>query len=181
MKRILVLDLEASCWEDNNNPPEGEKSEIIEIGAVILEAPDGRWEEMDAFSLLIRPSYSTISEFCENLTGISQKAVVDFGMTFEDAMDTIGEAGKFIAWASWGQYDYDRLRQTCKDYNLKYWKYLPSTHLNVKSLYSAKYIKGGRGLGRAIQELGWGFEGTPHSGKDDAINTSKILRHIIGD
>ena len=145
MKRMLVIDLEATCYE-RGKEPEGFKSEIIEIGASILEAPDGRWEEMDAFSLLIRPVYSTVSEFCENLTGISQKALYDFGMTFEDAMDTIREGGKFIAWASWGQYDYDMLKQTCKDYGLKYWKYLPNTHLNVKSLYSVKYQKKGRGL-----------------------------------
>jgi len=181
MKKLIVIDLEATCWEDNNNPPENEKAEIIEIGCVIMETPDGRWEELDAFSLLIKPVYSTVSEFCENLTGISQKAVVDYGMNFEDAMEVISEAGKFIAWASWGQYDYDRLRQSCREYNLKMWKYLPNTHLNVKSLYAAKNIKGGRGLGRAIKEMGWEFQGTPHSGKDDAINTARILRKLIGD
>jgi len=181
MKKILVLDIEATCWEDNHNPPNGEKSEIIEIGAVILENPDGRWEELDAFSLLIRPSYSTISEFCEKLTGISQKAVIDYGMTFEEAMDILKEGGKYLAWASWGQYDYDRIRQSCKEYNLKYWKYLPNTHLNIKSLYSVKYQKGGVGLGKAIKQRGWAFDGRPHSGKDDAINTAKLLKNLIGD
>ena len=180
MKKLLVLDLEATCHEKGEEP-EGFKSEIIEIGAVIMEAPDGRWEELDAFSLLIRPEHSTVSEFCEHLTGISQKAVINHGIAFEEAMDIIRDAGKFIAWGSWGQYDYDKLRQSCKEHNLKYWKYLPNTHLNIKSLYAAKNIKGGRGLGRAIKEMGWAFQGTPHSGKDDAINTARILRKLIGD
>jgi inhibitor of KinA sporulation pathway (predicted exonuclease) len=51
----------------------------------------------------------------------------------------------------------------------------------VKSLYSVKFQKGGRGLGRALKEQGLAFDGRPHSGKDDAINTARLLKHIIGE
>jgi inhibitor of KinA sporulation pathway (predicted exonuclease) len=36
--RILVIDLEATCWQ--GDPPPGETSEIIEIGNAVLKPVD---------------------------------------------------------------------------------------------------------------------------------------------
>ena len=37
LDRILVVDVEATCWE--GNPPPGQTSEIIEIGLCVLDVP----------------------------------------------------------------------------------------------------------------------------------------------
>lgn len=37
LDRILVVDIEATCWE--GNPPPGQTSEIIEIGLCVLDVP----------------------------------------------------------------------------------------------------------------------------------------------
>jgi inhibitor of KinA sporulation pathway (predicted exonuclease) len=61
-KRILVVDLEATCWE--GEPPQDEVSEVIEVGyAVLDQAPDERWELTDSYGILIKPTKSTVSEF----------------------------------------------------------------------------------------------------------------------
>lgn len=35
LDKVLVIDLEATCWE--NEPPKGQKSEIIEIGVALVD------------------------------------------------------------------------------------------------------------------------------------------------
>ena len=37
LDQILVIDVEATCWE--GNPPPGQTSEIIEIGLCVLDVP----------------------------------------------------------------------------------------------------------------------------------------------
>ena len=37
LDRILVVDVEATCWE--GDPPPGQTSEIIEIGLCVLDVP----------------------------------------------------------------------------------------------------------------------------------------------
>jgi inhibitor of KinA sporulation pathway (predicted exonuclease) len=174
MKRLMVVDLEATCWREE--PPRGERSEIIEIGGVILEAPDGRWEVYESFGILVKPVMSLVSPYCEELTGITQKAVMDYGVSFAEAMDLIAY-DNVIAWASWGAYDYHKLNESGKFFDVRL--PLPRNHINVKALYSAKYMKGGRGLKRALKELGMAFEGRHHRGEDDALNVAKVLQQIL--
>jgi len=178
-KRILVVDLEATCWEDNREPPKGQYSEIIEIGCTILErSPHDEWEITDSFGILVKPTISSVSQFCEDLTGITQKALEDNGIEFSVAMFMLKEVKAGI-WASWGNYDYDMIKKECTRHHLKWWKHLPTMHLNVKALFSAKNVCGGRGLSRALKQLSMGFDGTPHRGKDDSENTAKILKQIL--
>lgn len=44
---ILIIDLEATCWEDR--PPRGQESEIIEIGVCIMDAKTGKISKMREF------------------------------------------------------------------------------------------------------------------------------------
>ena len=39
LDKIIVIDLEATCWE--GDPPPGQESEIIEIGLCILDVATG--------------------------------------------------------------------------------------------------------------------------------------------
>ena len=55
LDQILVIDLEATCWE--GKAPEGMRSEIIEIGICPLELHTGR--RLEKRSILVRPIAST--------------------------------------------------------------------------------------------------------------------------
>jgi inhibitor of KinA sporulation pathway (predicted exonuclease) len=177
-KTILVVDVEATCWEERE-PPKGQYSEIIEIGCTIMEqSPDDEWETTDSFGILVKPTASYVSEFCENLTGITQQALEDNGVDFSVAMYMLKEVQAGI-WASWGNYDYDMMKKECTRHNLQWWKHLPTMHLNVKALFSAKNICKGRGLSRALRQAHMEFEGTPHRGKDDSENVARILKQIL--
>lgn len=174
-KKILVVDLEATCWE--REPPQGQVQEVIEVGYAMLEqAPDERWELTDSYGILIKPTMSTVSEYCTNLTGITQKAVEDSDYTLQDAMDIMADLKPYV-WGSWGEWDWKMLNRARDWYGIKY--RLPYGHLNIKVLYSAKYLKKGTGIGRALKQLGIPFDGTPHRGEDDAKNAATILRKIL--
>ena len=60
LDKILVIDLESTCWE--GPPPLGQVSEIIEVGLVVVDvATLTRGEKR---SILVKPVKSQVSEFC---------------------------------------------------------------------------------------------------------------------
>ena len=65
--KIIVIDLEATCWE--GKPPPGEISEIIEIGICVLDQATGAIDKNRG--ILIKPVHSAISPFCTQLTTIT--------------------------------------------------------------------------------------------------------------
>lgn len=176
--KILVIDVESSCWE-GGRPPSGQISEVIEVGGAVLEQdPQSSWEVTDSFGILIQPERSTVSQYCEELTGITQKALEDCGNTLEDAMEMVEGIGSTV-WGSWGDYDYNMLRDECKS---KYIKYrLPYAHLNIKALASAWFVVGTMGMKRMLGHLGMVHEGRHHRGEDDAKNIARILRKILNE
>ena len=65
LDRILVIDVEVTCWE--GNPPPGRTSEIIEIGLCVLDAPTlARAEQR---TILVRPVGSTVSAYMGRIDG----------------------------------------------------------------------------------------------------------------
>jgi inhibitor of KinA sporulation pathway (predicted exonuclease) len=80
LDQIIVVDIESTCWE--KKPPEGQESEIIEIGICPLDVPSG--ERLEKESILVKPERSQISEFCTNLTTLTQEQV-NQGVPFAEA------------------------------------------------------------------------------------------------
>ena len=64
LDQIVVVDVEATCWEAD--PPPHQTSQIIEIGVCLLEAANG--ERIERESILVRPTQSSVSPFCTHLT-----------------------------------------------------------------------------------------------------------------
>src|SRR5688572_30288626 len=77
---IVIVDLEATCWE--GEPPPGEHQEIIEIGVCTLDLSSGR--RLDKESVLVRPERSKVSDFCTRLTTLTQEQV-ERGSGFKQA------------------------------------------------------------------------------------------------
>ncbi|GFO41858.1 eri1 exoribonuclease 2-like [Plakobranchus ocellatus] len=64
---LIIIDFESTCWENDKLIPQ----EIIEFPAVLLNTCTGQIE--DEFHYYLQPSeHPILSDFCQQLTGISQ-------------------------------------------------------------------------------------------------------------
>lgn len=172
---ILVVDLESTCWE--GSPPEGQASEIIEVGLCTVDLQT--LERTEKRSFLVKPVQSEISDFCTELTTLTPDMFVDAG-TLADAAKILKKEyrSKDRLWASWGDYDRRQFERVCKDQSVGY-PFGPS-HLNVKSLFAAASGSGHElGLDGAYNQLGLELEGTHHRGDDDAWNIARVLCRLL--
>ena len=177
MRRLLIVDLEATCWERAEHAPE--KMETIEIGALLVDPLEP--DRPDEFQTLIRPvRHPQLSAFCTQLTGITQ-ADVDGAEGFERAF------GRFVEWlgdplaarlGSWGSFDRRQLEQDCAAHGVP----MPfaADHLNLKHLCSQDLDLKPSGMARALAAAGLALEGTHHRGLDDARNIWRLLQHLRG-
>lgn len=174
---IIVYDLESTCWNDYRSSQN--VSEIIEIGAVKvnLSAED---PFVDTFNMLVRPiKHKQLSSFCKKLTGISQEDIDkarDFPYVYKKFHEWIGSKDNIMA--SWGE-DWLTLERNCLNHNLKQ-KHPLHSNLNIATLFKEKYNQKRLSLSNAIKFLELEFEGTPHRGISDAINTAIILLYTMG-
>ena len=169
---IIIIDLEATCW--NGKIPEGQVNEIIEIGICVLDTTTGMISKNDG--ILIKPERSEISPFCTELTTITQELIDNEGISFEAACDKLREDynAHYYTWASYGAYDLNMMKNQCKIKGIDY--PLSQEHINVKTLFSeTKGLRRKVGMKGALNILEIPLEGTHHRGIDDANNIAKIL------
>lgn len=175
LDQIVVIDLESTCWE--GDPPQGQVSEIIEIGICLVDVGNGNRAGKE--SLLVKPASSSVSEFCTKLTTLTQ-AQVNAGTAFKDACFTLKKRFKSSerVWASYGDYDRRQFERQCKAVNVGY-PFGP-THLNVKNLFAlTQGLSREVGMDEALKLLGLPLEGTHHRGGDDAWNIGLILSKVL--
>lgn len=173
---ILVVDLEATCWR--GNPPEGMHNEIIEFGIAVVDFKSKEIIEND--SIIVKPQFSEISDFCTELTTITQDFIDKNGVSFEEACNILRTKYKSEKrlWFSWGKYDYNQIAKDCV---LKHVNFpMGRDHYNLKPLFSFKHnITKDLGVGSALKHLGLEFDGTQHRGNDDAKNIARILKTMF--
>ena len=176
--KILVVDLEATCWERGS----GIKytPEVIEFGICSLIPRTGEIVERE--SIIVKP-YGKISQYCTELTGITQEKV-EVGMSLTKACEYIVEKYKpnRLIWSSWGDWDERALKTDCYLKNVQY--PFSDQHFNIKAFCAIKLAKDDTiskttGVSKALELLGMHFEGKPHSGLDDAVNTARILYKLL--
>jgi inhibitor of KinA sporulation pathway (predicted exonuclease) len=175
LDKILVIDVEATCWE--GDPPEGEVSEMIEIGLCVLDVASG--EREPARAIMVQPQHSTLSEYCIQLTTITPEMLTD-GMHFAEACDLLrGEYGSHQrTWASYGDYDRLQFVKQCEAWGIPY--PFGHSHINVKNLLALQLgLKKEVGLQVGTSLLGLTFEGSIHRGVDDAWNIAAVLDRVL--
>lgn len=175
LNKLLIVDVETTCWE--GPPPPGEIHEIFEVGVTILDLKELERGARD--SIIVRPTQSSISEFCTKLTGMTQ-AKADAGIRLEDACGLLQHQFKSrdLTWASWGDYDRKQFHRECETKQIQY-PFGP-THLNVKNLFAILHrLKHEVSMDAALEMLGLPLEGVHHVGGDDAWNIAVILRDIF--
>lgn len=187
---LVVVDFEATC-EEKNLPDY--PHEIIEFPAVLVDARSGlivsKWREY------VRPVINTtLSPFCQNLTGITQE-IVDKASEFSTVLDnfhdwislqSLGNKYTFLLVTD-GPFDVGRfLRLSCHQINIDVpvwatrWCNIRKAFANFYRSNSSTKIKA-PGLQTMLNSLDLEFEGSPHSGLDDATNIARVATRIIKD
>jgi inhibitor of KinA sporulation pathway (predicted exonuclease) len=172
--QILVVDIESTCWEE---PKTDDISEIIEIGICPIDTSFG--DTLESRSIIVKPTYSKVSEFCTELTTLTQEDV-DSGISFKDACDILINEynSKKYMWASYGSYDKSQFDAQCKRECIEY--PFSKAHMNIKLLFALRYsLKRDVGMEKALRLLGMPLIGTHHRGIDDAKNVANILLKIL--
>ena len=177
----LIIDLECTCWDKAQMAPSmativEPEMEIIEIGGVLL---DDNCEVIDEFQTYVNPiSNPILSDFCKNLTHITQEQV-DTGMNFVDAMNVMkswcrefGTSINDVIFVSWGMFDQFQFRRDCKLHGINY----PfGIHRSFKHEFEIDRGLDYCNLTEALQIACLPWEGTLHSGIDDAKNTARLF------
>jgi len=171
---ILVIDLEATCSDDENI--KGSDMEIIEIGACWI---NHQGMILDTFQSFVRPVVNRkLTQFCTELTTITQDQV-DKAPTFDQVGPVLQEFSlrhlqDNSIWASWGNYDkvqfeYDSARHGVEN---------PTGHLahaNLKKLFAKQRNIKRVGMMGALRLLKIPHSGSHHRALDDALNIGAIL------
>lgn len=180
--KIVVVDLEATCWDEDTLAGIAEKgeqdSEVIEIGVCAYYVQSG--EVKDKMSILVRPENSTISEYCTNLTGHTWEGLRKHGMPYEGAVNKLRKhyGPKHRVMACWGNYDWYMISQQCLREDLPF--PFGRSYINVKELHAiTRRLDKALGLGAALEHEELEFIGTPHRGDDDAYNIAIILKKLL--
>lgn len=182
---ILVVDLEATCWDNTTVPGTDRKQtvhdmETIEFGCAVARL-DG--EVIDAKSFMVKPAmHPKLSAFCTALTSITQ-ADVDNAPTFAQTTQRINDwlaPQRLAAWGGWGNYDKNQLQADAARTGT-HPNFLELPHINLKTAWRksnglSRKAKSGLTHALAFHELE--FEGRHHRGVDDARNIARLVAWV---
>jgi inhibitor of KinA sporulation pathway (predicted exonuclease) len=175
-RRIVVVDVEATCWKKGIF---SRQKETIEIGAVrlVLGRASSEWPEFQTF---VRPRhYPRLSSFCRELTGITQQEV-DAAPSFPEALRLLLdwlEPLETVVLATWSRYDLWQIDLDLEAHGLPK---LAIPVLDVKKL--AAGIVGGKSLEKTARQLlpdAMSTVALGHRAVADAHRTARILDRLI--
>jgi inhibitor of KinA sporulation pathway (predicted exonuclease) len=170
----VVVDLEATC-DDGGRVPRDE-SEIIEIGAVLVEGATLR--TVAEFQTFVRPVvHPRLTAFCTELTTITQ-ADVDPAPGFPAAAARLAAFGDGAVFCSWGNYDRNQLAADARRHHVA--PPLGPRHVNLKEEFTKLEGSRKRGNREALVRVGIEATGVHHRGLDDARNIARLLPYILG-
>lgn len=176
-RHLLIIDFEATCWESGSRTSDDAKEhqEIIEIGYALVNLTQGY--VVNNNGIYVRPQRSTVSEYCFNLTGISQSKLDSEGLpslpaAFAQLKAEIGSIKKHV-WGSWGTWDLDLIRSEARRVGMP--SPLSRYYINLKAEYALRYaVTKFPGMADALTQQGMPLEGRHHSGKSDCYNLAKL-------
>lgn len=172
---LNVIDLEATCWA--GDPPPGQRHEIIEIGLAVVDL--AARSRIAKHRIVVRPSQSTISEYCTELTGMTQ-AEADHGIPFAAACAELADKHQagVLPWASWGDYDRKQFVTQCSADGVAY--PFGETHVNAKAVFAeARGLRRQAGMAKALRIANLPLEGRHHNGADDAWNIAALILQLV--
>lgn len=167
--KYLIVDVESTNGATNNI------TEVIEFGYAIVE--DGKIIHRDG--VYIKPHYSKLDPFITDLTGITDNHLRNAKKFNTVAAEVFTKFyPKDYAFVSWGNYDSQMMDKMCELWNMPKLAFIE--RINLKNEHKRFYgFKEERGLQRAIRHAEFKFDGSPHSGADDAYNTARLFVDML--
>lgn len=172
--RVIVVDLEATCWEERNS----HISEIIEIGICIVDLK--QCKVVNPKSFVVKPVNLDISPYCTQLTGWTKEAIQEQGRPLLEVLNTMKKEYPIAScgWGSWGDYDRIMLMNECQVKGIEY--PFSKTHLNLKYVHAMMTGQSkGVGMAEALKQYNMELVGRHHSGVDDSVNIGQILLRMV--
>ena len=169
---MIILDLEATCWEHDLLNHE---QEIIEIAGLKL---NNYGDEISRFHSMVKPQlHPYLSRYCTELTGIEQSEL-DHAPYFPEVWE------QFITWAgdesnltilAWGDGDLRLFENSWDIHNMD--EAFIGRYIDFKSWYCESKQFGKKiGLLKALRKERIEFEGDHHRAMPDAENLLKLYR-----
>lgn len=180
-KRFVCIDLEMTEFSATQRSfVPGANGEVIQFGAVML---DENYNMLSEFSSYVKPVYTSVSPFINQLTGISNK-------TLENADDFLTVFDKFCYWR--GEGDITTFCWSKVDFN-QLWAELESKGKHRTDLFSTLHnfvdlqqifgklvsTKKAVGLESAMKLLQMEYKGQVHTALSDSYNTARILHKLF--
>lgn len=176
--RLVILDFEATCQEDEPPSPQ----EIIELPSVLVSLQERRI--LDEHESFVRPIFHpTLSEFCTKLTSIRQEQV-DHAPIFTDALEAhqawlashgLLDREDAFAFVTCGEWDLrSMLPRQCTTSRIP----IPRVYrrwINVKTVFTRTTRKRAGSMPEMLSALGLELEGRHHRGIDDCRNIARIV------
>jgi len=204
LKYLLILDFEATCDKKKQPKPQ----EIIEFPTLLYNIEKRQIEQ--TFHYYIKPDVNDqLTEFCTNLTGITQDQIDDNGIPLMDALQEHEnwlmenhllhgslDRNSSCNYASTcvPEMPHSFIYLTCGDWDLgtclpRQLKHLNQNHIpshfnkwiNVKKEFSKLYETKSYGMKFMLNILGLELEGRHHSGIDDCKNIARICTQMLND
>lgn len=173
---VLVVDLEATCWDDPRERGD-QPSDIIEIGVCTVNLQTGKIDKPRG--ILVQPARSTISKFCTQLTSLTPEQIAHEGVSYKEACDLLAteyQAGRKV-WLSYGDYDRKMVEAQCHDLGVPY-PFGPR-HGNVKLDFALRAgLTREVGMAQALKICHLKLDGHHHRGVDDALNIAKLALRV---
>ena len=178
-KDFFVVDFEFTQYTKPVGRPRAFFSEIIEIGAVKMDADTG--EITGHIQNFVKPSFfprqaAESMVFCM-ITESDMKTAIDFSDMIQ-LVNSLYVPGETY-FVTWGDADYGVIKQGCERHGLPN-PILPEDCLDLAEAY--RILNGDRnttGLRAATEELDVDVGGLWHTAYDDAANTAKVLLKLI--
>lgn len=179
-KHYLVMDLEMCGVKGSSRKKmHGERHEIIQIGAVLL---DEKYHIVDEFSSYVQPEYGEVDEFIENLTGISQEMVAA-APKLRAVIMRLGNwlAGRKAIVLSWSDSDYHQLQKEMRIKKIKHhviqdlfdeWSDFQRSFDRMLGLKNQYALEDAMKISRVA------FMGKMHDGLCDAYNTARLFGKV---
>jgi 3'-5' exoribonuclease 1 len=179
MKNLLIVDLEATCYAPEDEPP-GFLAEIIEIGAVVFDT-DARTAICE-FQTFVKPVlFPILSAYCTQVTTITQ-ADVNGRLSIAGALRDLPALydPQRIVFASWGFYDRLQIERECARSGIAY-PFGPE-HISLKHNHAKFYrLERPLGMGDALRYHSLSLAGRHHRGIDDTRNIARITSCMLAD
>jgi len=164
--KVICFDMEMCCWSERKG-----LGEIISIGICELNLHNGKVEREAHY--YVKPVCDEVSDFCQNLTGITPAILAKQGRPLEDVVNTIvkkfGFKRPFLAWGDDATY----LARQCRRAGFT----SPfRTTLDVGLIHKLKQ-RGGKNLSLtdALAKAGAPFQGRAHNALTDAKNLATLI------